>query len=1071
MKYPKGVKAGPLAWMTSNAVAANLLMVMLIAGGLLMMPRIKQEVFPEANADIITISMAYPGASPEEVEEGIVMAIEEAVQGLDGVKEVTSTASEGVGSVVVELLTGHDHDDALADVRTAVDRITSFPEEVERPDIAIMSNRSRAIALVIHGNLEELTLRELAEEARADLLQNHNITLVEIDGVRPLEISIEISQSNLRRYGVTLEQVAQAVRRSSIDLPSGGIRTDGGEVLLRLSERREIGSEFEEIIVLSRPDGTAVSLADIAIVDDGFRENDQETYFNGERAVRVNVFRVGNQTPIEVSEAVHDYMADRAENLAPGVSMAIWADTSEMYRGRIGLLLKNGYLGLTLVLLILGLFLEIRLAFWVTLGIPISFLGAMLLMPSMGVSLNMISLFAFILTLGIVVDDAIVVGEAVYKHRQDGKKPVHAAIDGVREVAMPVVFSILTTIVGFMPMLFVPGFMGKFFRVIPLITIAVLLISLVESLFILPAHLAHSKGARSTGFLGFIHKMQQGFSRAVERHVDKFYLPIVKKAVAYRYLTLAIAFASLFVTFGVIKGRLDWSFMPKIESDVILVPLAMPFGTPVEETREMHDRLVETAVETFGELGSQIDHSRGILAQVGSSGEFAFGVGRGFGQSASHLAQVSVFLVPAEERDFTAAEFVQVWRERVGEVPGVESIRYRYTTGPGSRDSIQLQLSHNDMGTLEQAAESMTDQINEFEGVMYADDGFSLGKEQLDIRLRPHARALGLSEVELARQLRSSFFGSEAVRLQRGRDELRVYVRLPDDERRSEYDLESLMVRTSQGGEIPLRAAAEVTRGRAFTSINRRQGRRILTIAVGLDDEVTNATKVIASVERDVLPELIANTPGLSYDFVGRQQEQRETMGSLRRGGLLALLGMFALMAIAFRSYLQPAIIMTTIPFGIVGATIGHIVMGYDLSLMSVLGMVALSGIVVNDSLILIAATNKFRENGMSRFEAVAAGGARRFRPIVLTSLTTFFGLAPMIIETSVQARFLVPMAISLGFGVLFATAITLLVVPAIYMIIEDIRTSFEIVKQFVDSDGELVSHPATAAAEGDSEA
>lgn len=1050
MSAPNVSQKGPLAWMANNSVAANLIMIFLLAGGLLMMSRVRQEVFPEANADLVSITMAYPGASPTQVEEGIVMAIEEAVQGLDGVKEVRSSASEGVGTVTVELMTDVDQDDALSDIRTAVDRISSFPEDVERPDIVLASNRSRAIALVLYGDLREHTLKDLAEQTRTDLLQHDDITHVEIDGVRPLEISVEIPQANLRAYGLTLEQVAAAIRRSSIDLPSGGIRAEGGEVLVRTTERREIGQEFEDIVLMSRPDGTTVTLADVAEVDDGFQELEQETFFNGQPAVRVNVFRVGDQTPIEVSEAVYAYMEDNKDVMPPGVSMAIWADTAEMYRGRINLLLKNGFIGLALVLLTLGLFLEIRLAFWVTLGIPISFLGSILLMPTMDVSLNMISLFAFILTLGIVVDDAIVVGEAVYKHRRDGLPPLQAAIAGVREVAGPVVFSVLTTVVAFMPLLFVPGFMGKFFRVIPMITVAVLLMSLVESLLILPAHLAHSRGATSSGVLGSIHRMQQWFSQSVERHIRTFYTPIVRACVHYRYATLAAGLALLMVTGGVVKATLDFTFMPKIESDVVLVPIAMPFGTAVEETAVVQELLYRTARETLAELGNEEEHCRGILGQVGMAGEVAFGPRGSSGGGASHRAQVSVFLVPEEERSFTAGQFVEAWRTRVGEVAGVESIRYWYTTGPGSRDSISLELSHNNMRLLEQAAERMTETLREYDGVTTVDDGFSLGKEQLDLRLREEARRLGVSEIELARQLRASFFGAEAVRLQRGRDEVRVYVRLPDDERESEYDLESLLLRTQAGGEIPLRAAADLERSRAYTTINRRNGRRILTVSASLNEEEANAGEIVASLERTALPGLLADVPGMTYDFTGRQQEQREVLGSLRTSGMMALLGMFALMAIAFKSYLQPIIIMTTIPFGIVGATMGHLIMGYDLSLMSMLGIVALSGIVVNDSLILIAAANTFRSDGMSRFEAIVAGGSRRFRPIVLTSLTTFFGLAPMIAETSVQARFLIPMAISLGFGVLFATFVTLLIVPAIYMIIEDVRVGIATVGNYL---------------------
>lgn len=1037
----KGYLKGPLAWMAENPVAANLIMIVLIVGGIFLGRGVKQEVFPEFNMDMVSISVAYPGASPTEVEEGVLLAIEEAVQGLDGVKEVSSTAAESVGAVTVSLLLGTDQDQALSDVRSAVDRITSFPEEIERPVVSLISNRSQAIGLVIYGDVEERTLRNIGNEMRSELLTVDGITLIELDGIRPLEISVEVPQENLRRYGLTLDQVAGAISRASIDLPSGGVDTDRGELLIRVSERRERGWEFEDVVILSQPDGTQVRLSDIATVDDSFRDNDLEMFFNGTRAVRLNVFRVGDQTPIEVSDAVLAFMAEQEASLPPGVQMSVWSDSSEIYRGRVELLLRNAAIGLVLVLVVLGFFLELKLAFWVMMGIPISFLGAMLILPAWDVSINMISLFAFILTLGIVVDDAIIVGEAVYKHRMDGKHKLKAAIDGVREVAMPVTFSVLTTMVFFMPLLFVPGMMGKFFKVIPQIALSVFALSLFESLFILPAHLAHSTPTGTTGFFGAIRRGQLAFGRFVDRHVERIYVPVLKFAVGQRHLTAAVATAVLVFTFAWVgSGRIEFNFMPQVESDIVLVPYAMPFGSPVEDTRAVNQRLVETAREVFAELGDEEAHSRGILSHVGSSGEVAFGPpGALGGGSASHLGQVSVFLVDAGQRDYTASEFVRAWRARLGTPPGVDSIRFLYTTGPGGGRPINIELAHNDVSVLEQAAERLALEIEDFAGVSDIDDGFSLGKEQLDVRLKPEARSLGITEMELARQLRASFFGSEADRQQRDRDEVRVYVRLPKQERRSEYDIESMMVMIP-GGQIPLSEAATIERGRAYTSINRRNGRRVMNVTADVDDEVANANKIVADLQEEQLPALLADFPGLTFDLTGDQKEQAEVMSYLGKGAVLAFLAMFALVAVAFRSYVQPLIIGSILPFGFVGAVAGHIVMGFDLSLMSILGIVALFGIVVNDSLVLIVAVNRFREEGMTVTEALVAGGQRRFRPIILTSVTTFFGLMPMILETSVQAKFLVPMAISLGFGVLFATGIMLLLVPALYHIVDDIR-------------------------------
>jgi multidrug efflux pump subunit AcrB len=1035
-------RKGPLAWMTANPVAANLFMLVIIVGGLAMGLRVKQELFPEFDLDLVVVSVAYPGASPEEVERSAIEAIEDAIEGVDGIKEITATAGESGGSVVVELLLGADREKALSDIRNAVDRITTFPQDMERPLISLVSNRSRGISLVIYGDLDEATLRALAERARDELLADERITQVDMDGVRPFEISVEISRDALREYGLTLEQVSQAISLASVELPSGGIDTATGEVLIRLTERRDWGSEFEEIVLLSTPGGTEVTLGDVAVVDDGFADTDEETLYNGQPAVRLNVYRTGEQSPIDISEAVYEYLDTQLGTLPPGVEMAIWADTSEMYRARIDLLMRNAQLGLLLVLIILGLFLEVKLAFWVTLGIPISFLGAIMLMPAADVSINMISLFVFILTLGIVVDDAIIVGESVYHHRGLGKSRLRAAVDGVREVVGPVTFAVLTSVIFFVPLFFIPGFMGKFFVVIPKIAILVLLFSLIESLLILPAHLAHSKPS-TKGWFGLFRRGQQAFDRGVEWVVQRLYIPSLRSALHYRFLTLSVGFAMLAVTVGVVAGGyIKVTFFPRIESDVILTPMQMTFGTPVERTREVQEQVVAAARATFAELGSEETHSRGILSQIGSSGEVAFGPSSG-GSAGGHLAQTSVFLVEGPQRPFTARQFAERWRERVGEIEGLESIRFNYSTGPGSERAINIELSHSDMSVLEAASERVAAALAEYSGVVDIDDGFSAGKEQLDVTLRPDARSLGVTEVDLARQLRASFFGAEAARQQRGRDELRVYVRLPDDERTSEHDIESLVVRTRTGGEVPLTLAADIERGRAFTTINRRNGRRVIDVTADVDEDAANANEVLAVFAQEAMPGVLADFPGLSYRFTGEQQEQAEVGRALGTGGLLAFFAMFGLMAVAFRSYLQPILILVTVPFGFVGAAIGHLVMGFNFSLMSAMGMLALAGIVVNDSLVLIDASNRYRDGGMQPRDAIVAGASRRFRAIWLTSLTTFFGLMPMILETSVQARFLVPMAVSLGFGVLFATFITLLLVPAFYLTVEDVRGFF----------------------------
>lgn len=1096
---------GPLAWMARNSVAANVLMLMLIAGGLLAIPRIRQEVFPEFELDLVVINVPYPGASPEEVEEGVILPIEEAVRSVDGIKEVRATASEGVGVVTLELLLGTDADRALADAKSAIDRITSFPSDTEEPVVSRPQFRGEVISVVVYGDTTEGALRGIAEQVRDDLLQHENITTVELSGTRPLEISINISQDALRRHGLTHSDVAQAVRGASVDIPGGSVRTSAGEVLIRTTERRDRGHEFADIVVRMRPDGSRVTVGDLAEITDGFREVDTAAAFEGHRAVMVQVFRVGDQTPLEVAGVVHDYIAEHEESLPPGVHFSTWNDRSEMYRDRMDLLLRNAYIGLILVLVCLGLFLEVRLAFWVTLGIPISFIGSLIFLPWIpNASINMISLFAFILTLGMVVDDAIVVGEAIYKRLSDGHPPMRAAIDGVQEVAKPVVFAILTSCIFFIPLLLVPGTMGKFFMQIPIVVILVLLLSLAESLLVLPAHLGHLGSTkkwlwgiaffcslalpiiyRFTGEWNFmvafvlgaslfllvavysktVQGLQRRFSRAVEWLIQKTYRPVLQRALinrksnhwllsrAPRYITLATAIALFFAGVGLVAGgRVEWEFFPKIESDIVSARLTMPFGTPVEVTERVQRELIEASRETVAALepdrGEEI--IRGRYASLGGFGAAPGGPGGRARGAGSHLAEVAVFAQPSDQRSFTARQFAEDWRERAGDIPGIESLQFQYSTGGPAGADIDFQLSHSDLDTLERAAAEMAESLRDYAGVREINDGFAEGKAQLDFTLRPEARARGITEQMLARQLRDAFFGAEAVRQQRGRDELRVYVRRPLAERRSLSDVEGLVVRTPDGGEIPLAEAANIRRGRSYTQISRLDGRRRVNVTAEVEFG-TNANRVQQQAQDELLPALMARYPGLRVEPGGRAARQADTMKALGIGFVMALFAMFALLAIAFKSYTQPFVIAVAIPFGFVGAVMGHLLLGYNLSLMSMMGLVALAGVVVNDSLVLVSAVNDFkRDEGLSTIDAVTAGGTRRFRPIILTSLTTFLGLSPMILETSVGARFLIPMALSLGFGVLFATFITLVLVPALYLIVEDLQEGTAHVIRFV---------------------
>ncbi|MCD6527708.1 MAG: efflux RND transporter permease subunit [Desulfuromonas sp.] len=1017
---------GPIAWMAGNSVAANLLMLFLLIGGLVMGTRIKQEVFPEFTVDVVTVSVAYPGASPEEVEQGIVLAIEEAVQGLDGVDEVVSSAREGVAVVTIDLLLGADLQKLANDIENEIDRITTFPEESEEPQVEVVSRKRQVVSLVLYGDQTEHTLRNLAEQLRDSLLQDPDITQVELAGVRNLEISIDVAQHQLRRYGLTLAEVAQQVNEASLDLPGGGIKTESGEVLVRMKERRDTGEQFAAIPVISNNDGSVIRLDEIATVSDGFEDSDRSAIYNGKRAVMIEVYRIGDQTPIEVADAVFAQMATWQTKLPPGIEMAVVNDSSDVFKQRADLLLRNAFLGLALVLVLLSIFLEARLAFWVTMGIPVSFLGAFLLLPLAGVSINMVSMFAFIIALGIVVDDAIVVGENIYKFRQQGMAPHRAAIAGVREVAVPVTFSVLTNIVAFMPLYFVPGTMGKIMLTIPVVVVSVFIISLIESLYVLPAHLGHLGDKRRNRPMAWLHERQQRFSAWFTHLVADIYGPFLDKVLHRRYITIALAVTVLMVTTAYVKsGRMGMTMFPKVESDFAQVQLTLPYGSPVASTEAICRQLLAAADVVAQQHG-------GDTLVVGSFTEI--------GISGSHTARIRVFLTDAELRPLPTDQFVKLWRQQTGEPVGLESIKFAADAGgPGSGDALTIELSHPDLDTLELASADLAKALSYYPRVTDIDDGFAPGKQQLDFTVRELGRSLGLNARQVALQVRNAYDGAEVLRQQRGRNEIKVVVRLPEAERITEYNLEEMVLRSPNGVEVPLFEAVDVDRGQAYISIDRRRGRRVVTVTADVNP-LPQAGQVISALEQDTLPELLERYSGLSYSFEGKQADLQESMTGLAMGLGMALLLIYFLLAIPFRSYIQPTIIMISIPFGIVGAVAGHILMGYSLSIMSLFGVLALSGVVVNDSLVLIDFANRRHKAGDSAHDAVLAAGVQRFRPILLTTLTTFCGLGPMIFETSRQARFLIPMAISLGFGILFATLIALLLVPVLYMVVEDLR-------------------------------
>ncbi|UCF31546.1 MAG: efflux RND transporter permease subunit [bacterium] len=1023
---------GAIGWMAHNPVAANLIMVACLLGGFLMLGKITQEVFPSTEADIVRISLSYPGASPEEVEQGLILVVEEAIRGLDGVHEVSSTAGEGSGSVEVELLEGQDLQKLANDIESEVTRISTFPLDADDPEVNIVSRRRNVIDLVLYGQTSEAALHELGELARDQLLSDPGITQVELDGVRPLEISVEIPQENLRRYNLTLDEVAARLRSAAVDLPGGGIKTATGEILLRMKERRDYGRQFANIPVITAPDGTRVLLQDIAAIDDSYEEADSYAKFNGKPAVFLDVYRIGDQTPIQVADAVFRQLEILRTTLPEGIGISVLRDRAEVYRQRAELLIRNGILGIVLVLVILGIFLELRLAFWVMMGIPISFLGSLLFFPVLGISINMITLFAFIMAVGIVVDDAVIVGENVYYYYQEGDSLLDAAVKGAREIATPVTFSILTNVAAFMPLYFIPGVMGKVFKMIPLVVCTAFMISLFESLFILPAHLGHRRERKLGPVREWIHRHQQAFSRWFTNWVRDRFGPFLDGALSRRYLVLAIAVAVLafFLAYAG-SGRMGLGLFPRVESDFARASASLPYGSPVEKTEAVAAIMHEAAMRVVEESGHP-ELVTGIYTRVGRGG--------------SHNLYMTVYLAEPEIRDsiMTTRDFTRKWREAVGDVPETDSLNFASDFGgPGSGAAITVELSHRDTAILEQASTELAEELLHYSVVKDIDDGYSPGKEQLDFSLTPEGKALGLTAQEVARQIRSAFYGSRVLRQQRGRNELTVTVRLPRDERTSEYNLQEMMVKTPTGVFVPLREVVEIHRGRAFTTIVRRAGRRVVQVTADINDR-SRAGEVESALRDEEMPKLMASFPGLQYSFEGRAADTRESMSSLKIGFTMAILMIFTMLAIPFRSYIQPLIVMTSIPFGIIGAVIGHMIMGYSLSVVSMFGIVALSGVVVNDSLILIDfANHRIRDRGMSVHDAVLDAAIQRFRPILLTTATTFGGLAPMMFERALQARFMIPMAISLGYGILFATVITLVLVPSLYMVVEDAQRGF----------------------------
>ena len=1051
-----------IRWFTQNGVAANLLAGITIVTGIFAAMNIKLELFPELDLDIVSISVPYPGAAPEEVESGIVELIEDRIQDVDGIKKITATASEGFGTLLVEVERGYDATKVSDKIKVRVDTIDNFPEEAEEATVEKLLIRNEVISLAIYGNTDVKTLKEIAEFTRDELRVRESITQVDVKGVANYEISVNVSEISLREYGLTFDDIVQAIRSSSVDIPGGSIKSHGGEILLRTTGKAYTSAGFEDIPVITRQDGAVVRVRDLATVEDGFVDDPLITEFNGKRAVLLRIFAVGDESALDVSARVQKFAKAINKDLPAGIQVEAFRDFTYYLKGRLQMLIENGIYGLLLVLLILTLFLRPSLAFFVMLGIPISFLGSMLFLPALGISINLASLFGFILVLGIVVDDAIIVGESVFtQFQKHGGAGVEASVAGTKKVSIPVTFAVLTTIVAFLPILTIPGFLGKFFYPIPVVVIATLIWSLIQSKLVLPYHLTLCKvGGNTREKINWLQRQQRTIADSLERFIDHRYRPFLKLAINYRYATAASFIAILMIMFGILGGKhLPFVFFPPVPSDYIVAKLVMPEGTPVALTTRAIEQMqsgLDQLIEEIKEEGHGEPFDNAVVTIGGQPFEGSGGPMGDMGNSTStNIAEIAVELVKREDlagsgdiEALSAPNLAKRWRELIGPVAGVKELSFNANAAGGAGKPIDIQLTGRDFAALQNASEAIKAKLATYEGLFDIKDNYSSGKREIQLDIHPTAQPLGLRQADLGRQVRAAFYGVEAQRIQRGRDDIKVMVRYPLDERQSVENLEDLRIRTPDGREVPFDQVADFEITEGFSSITRVDRRRVINITADADKGVADLGLIKAGLKdkkgvAGFLTTITDDYPGISWSFQGEAREQADIFASLGQMTLIALFLIYALLAIPLKSYLQPVIVMVVIPFGLIGAIGGHIIMVQPMSILSVLGFVALAGVVVNDSLVLVDFINHERKAGKALRDAIEDAGAQRFRPIILTSLTTFAGLLPVLFETSLQAQFLIPMAISLSFGVLFATFITLLLVPAFYSILEDIRERF----------------------------
>lgn len=1047
----------PITWFVKNPVATNLMMMIFLAGGFLSYSSLNQEEFPDIDFGIIQVSVAYLGATPEESEAAVCLRIEEALEGAEDIERLSSTAREGGCDATIQIMNGADLNRVLNDVKAKVDAISTFPVETEKPIVRALTSSGNVMTIALASDTDDRNLKIIAEEIRNDLLDLEGISTVNIEYIRPFEISIEVSEFTLRQYGLTLDQISRAIDRASLDLPGGTIRTDSGEILLRTKGQVYRGDEYENIVVQSYPDGTQLRLGDIATVIDGFEEGYLDARLDGTNAIIIDILRIGNEDIIASAREVRRWMQSSELQLPEGMTLTVITDSAISTQERIGTVARNAYTGLVLVLIILALFLRFKLAIWVAAGIPIAIAGALILFPSVGLTISSLTVMGFILVLGIIVDDAIVVGERIHSYEIKGLSKEEAAIEGTVEVSVPVIFGVLTTIAAFLPILLLDGPMGAFFNAIGAVVVFCLIASLVESQLILPGHIAHRK---TEGYLfenSFLvrgwQRCQGGIAGGMEYFADHGYRRALRKVLKYRYAAWATATGVVIITIAtMLSGRVIFQFMPAVEGDVIYGTVQMPPGVPGYVTEDAILLLEDAALELSAELdeelrllqasGDALESTEHVVASVltivgGRAPRQGPNTPNRGGAGSSEIAEVVLYLTPFFDRGKMSSALIRDrWREKVGNIPDALELTFisdAFTAG----DAINFRLEGRNDDNLKTAASQLREELARYPGVFDISDSFRAGKQEVQIQILERGKTLGLTLNDIATQVRQAFYGAESQRIQRGSDDIRVMVRYPEGERQSLGNLEDMLIRTPGGAEVPFLSIASFSLGSSYSSINRQDGRRVITVRGDID-----RTAAKPDVVRAEIIAKYADTWARELDVEivvgGEGEEQIRSMDDLFNTFPLAMLIIFALLAIPLKSYLQPLIIMSVIPFGAIGAIAGHFIMGADLVFFSMLGIIALSGVVVNASLILVVSINRLRDEGVGLVEAVSEAGMLRFRPIVLTSVTTFIGLVPLMISANPATFFIVPMAISLAFGILFATIITLFLVPSLYVILHD---------------------------------